>query len=86
MHRQSILQKHRLASLNFSKNFQNCYVIRAFLFSFVVKSICLLRMLCSVPFRVQKLSSVLLSLVLVGFAAASCESFCQRLENLCIAI
>ena len=60
VHWQSILQVHRLASLNFSKNFQNCCVIRAILFSFVVKSICLLRMLCSVPFRVQKLSSVLL--------------------------
>ena len=64
MHWQSILQSHRLASLIFSKNFQNCCVIRAFLFSFVVKSIYLFRMLCSVPFRVQKLSSVILSLVL----------------------
>ena len=64
VHWQSILQVHRLASLNFSKNFQNCCVIRVFLFSFVVKSICSLRMLCSFPFLVQKLTSVLLSLVL----------------------
>ena len=54
----------RLASLNFSNNFQNCCVIRAFLFSFVVRSICLLKMLCSIPFRVQQLSSVFFSLVL----------------------
>ena len=64
MHWQSILQVHRLASFVLSMNFQNRCVILAFLFSFVVKSICLLRKLCSVPFRVQKLSSVLLSLVL----------------------
>ena len=62
MHWQSIFQVKRLSS--FFEEFPNFYVICAFLFSLVVNSICFLRMLCSVPFRVQKLSSVLLSLVL----------------------
>ena len=63
MHWQSILQVHRSASLNVSKNLRNCRVVSAFLFSVVVKSICLLRMLCSVPLRVKQLSSVLLCMV-----------------------